>query len=222
MQYHVSASLIWALCAWLCAGCGSDQDRVLVLPEGPDAGQHDAGTKPAQPSYCVDVEVNGDEVIEHLEDFTARFELGDPYNRTVMLFGGMSTAKPNTPTRAYIFGLDKVDAQRMAEKYPDFYLCSSPGGQEAASYIHVYDIVPATCKVHQQLVAAFSVYAKNVAVGGDRTSLRLEGAPLTVKAVTANATGQDVSDQVSTQTFHLITGVQQLSGQSVLSFGTDD
>ena len=139
-----------------------------------------------------------------------------------MLFGGAQVDQPNTPSRAYIFGLDKVDAQRMAMKYPDFYLCSSAGGQEAATYIEVYDIVPASCKVYQQLVTALRVYNSHVVRGGDRTSLRLEGAPLTVTSVTADASGQDVSAQVSGQHFHLVTAVQQLTGESVLDFGTTD
>ena len=168
------------------------------------------------------MERDGDELIEQLEDFTARFEVGSPYTRTVMLFGGEAVEKPNTPTRAYIFGLDKVDAQMMAKLYPDFYLCSSVGGQEAASLIEIYDIVPATCKVHQQLAAALRQFAINAANGGDRTSLRLEGATLTVKSVTADATGQDVSDQVKDQQFHLITAVQQLTGESLLNFGTQE
>jgi len=225
MGYEVSRrSLVLAFCAWLCACSASREDKTVVVPDVPDAGEPDAATpdQPALPSGCVDVEIQGDQVVEHLEDFTARFELGTPYNRTVMLFGGMPVPKANTPTRAYIFGLDKVDAVMMAEKYPDFYLCSSVGGQEAATYIQVYDIIPATCKVYQQLVAALRVYAKNAAAGGDRTSLRLEGSPLTVKSVTADATGEDVSDQVADQRFHLITGVQQLTGESLLRFGTTD
>lgn len=229
MQHEVSAllsraSLAFALCTWLCAACSaSDEGGVVTVPPAADGGEPDATTDdPTLPRGCVEVEVDGEQVVEYLEDFTARFELGDPYNRTLMMFGGMAVQKANTPTRAYIFGLDKVDAQRMAKLYPDFYLCSSVGGQEAATYIEVYDIVPATCKVHQQLVAAFRVYAKNAAEGGDRTSLRLEGSPLTIKSITQNTTGQDVSDQVSDQKFHLITGVQQLTGQSLLGFGTTE
>jgi|GEM_PF-5855032 len=226
MQHEVSVlySRAFAVCVWLCAACAaSDEGKTVAVPPAEDAGELDASTdEPGLPPGCVDVEISGDEVVEHLDDFTARFELGDPYARTLMLFGGMVVPKANTPTRAYIFGLDKMDAQMMAMKYPDFYLCSSVGGQEAATYIHVYDIVPATCKIYQQLAAAFRVYNKNAAVGGDRTAVRLEGRPLTVKSVTVNATGQDVSDQVSDQQFHLITGVQQLTGESLLNFGTTD
>jgi hypothetical protein len=139
-----------------------------------------------------------------------------------MLFGGMPVEQPNTPSRAYIFGLDKADAQMMAKKYPDFYLCSSVGGQEAASYIRIYDMVPATCLIHQQLVAAIRRFEANAAKGGDRTSLYLEGAPLTVTSLTDDVTGQDVSAQVSDQQFHLITSVKQLTGESLIKFGTTE
>jgi hypothetical protein len=216
------AALAFALCVWLCAACSKDNGhgRVAVPPER-DGGAHDPDADdPAPNTGCAPVEIDGDVVVEQLDDFTARFKVGASYNRTVMLFGGMPVKKPNTPSRAYIFGLDKVDAQMMAKKYPDFYLCSSVGGQEAAAYIKVYDIVPATCKVHQQLLAALHQFDVNAAMGGDRTSLHLEGAPLEVISVTADATGQDVSDQVSGQQFHLITEVQQLTGESLLGFGT--
>jgi hypothetical protein len=228
MQYKVlrsQASLMVGLCAGLYAGCSASDrgNNVVNVPAAPDAGQDDAET-PDEPAPveddCTPVEVDGTAVTERLQDFTARFEVGTAYNRTVMLFGGMKVDKPNTPSRAYIYGLDKVDAQRMAEKYPDFYLCSSIGGQEAASYIRVYDIVPASCEIQKKLEAAFRQYDRNAARGGDRTSLHLEGSPLTVVSVTEDATGKDVSKQVSEQQFHLITGVQQLTGESLLKFGT--
>lgn len=227
MQYRRSeitgARCALTLWAALVAACSGGERDTVAIPAGPDSGQVDYGNAPdASASGCIEVDTQGNEVVEHLPDFTARFQRGEAYDRTVMLFGGMQVAQTNAPRRAYIYGLDKVDAQRMAMKYPDFYLCSSPGGQEAATYIEVYDIVPASCKVYQQLVTALRVYNANVSRGGDRTSLRLEGAPLSVTSVTGNASGQDVSAQVSGQHFHLITAVQQLTGESVLDFGTKD
>ena len=229
MQFEVRAlssraPLVWALCAWLCAACGDEERSFTDVPTAPDAGvvEKKKPDESPQTTGCVDVELDGDKLVEYLADFTAKFKVGASYDRTVMLFGGMAFQKPNTPSRANIFGLDKVDAQRIAEKYPDFYLCSSPGGQEAAAYIRVYDIVPASCQVHQQLVAALRDYDSNASRGGDRTSLRLQGAPLTVQSVVANGSGQDVADQVSDQQFHLITSVKQLTGESLLRFGTDD
>lgn len=229
MQLDVSAlcsraTLALAACAWLCAACAGDEEaRRVSVPPGQDAGEEEEMTPRDDPATrgCVDVAVEGDAVVEHLQNFTAKFTVGTAYTRTVMLFGGMAVEQPNTPSRAYIFGLDKADAQMMAKKYPDFYLCSSVGGQEAASYIRVYDMVPATCLIYQQLVAAIRRYDANAAKGGDRTSLYLEGAPLTVTSVTDDVSGQDVSAQVSDQQFHLITSVKQLTGESLLKFGTE-
>ena len=90
-----------------------------------------------------------------------------------------------------------------------------PGGQEASKYIVPYDLVPANCEVYEQIVAALRQYDTNVTKGGDRTSLRFEGAPLELESVIADATGEDVTDQVSNQDFHLVTAVEQLTGQSV-------
>jgi hypothetical protein len=227
MQFEVKAlrsraPLACALCAWLCAGCNAspEQSDIVEVPTVPDAGEPEKKPDAGSTEGCVTVEVDGNAVVEQLPNFTARFQLGASYDRTVMLFGGMPVGQADAPSRAYIFGLDKVDAQRIAEKYPDFYLCSSIGGQEAAAYITVYDIIPANCQVYQQLVAALRVFNFNDSTGGDRTSLRLEGAPLTVTSVTDDASGKDVSEQVANNRFQLITSVKQLTGESLFEFGT--
>jgi hypothetical protein len=169
---------------------------------------------------CDLVEMDGAFVVEKERDFTARFRVGAPYTKTVMLFGGEPVEDDNVFSNAYIFGLDKVDALMLAEKYPDFYNCSSPGGQEASRYIVPYDLVPANCQIYEQIVAALRQYDTNVAKGGDRTSLRFEGAPLELESVIEDGTGKNVTAQVSNQDFHLVTAVEQLTGQSVVSFGT--
>jgi hypothetical protein len=209
------------LVAVLGVGCGDDGAQGVSVSKMPDAGaEPDEGQMIAISSPCDDVEVDGDVVIEHEKDFTARFRVGEPYTKTVMLFGGERVEDENALSNAYIFGLDKTDALMLAEKYPDFYLCSSPGGMEASSYIVPYDLVPATCEVYEQIVAALRQYSMNLASGGDRTSLRFDGAPLELESVTADANGADVTDQITDQDFHLVTAVEQLSGESVISFGT--
>ena len=86
----------------------------------------------------------------------------------VKAFGGERVEEDNKLSNAYIFALDQAAAQMLALKYPDFYLCTSPGGKEAAKYIIPYDLVPATCDVYKQLVAAFATFHKNARAGGDR------------------------------------------------------
>jgi len=217
-------SLVLALSAVLCAACGGGGEEFVSVGDAADAGMTGAGEHRVQGATrrCDSVELDGAVVIEREQDFTARFRVGDPATTTVMLFGGEPEEDANVFSNAYILGLDKTDAQMLAERYPDFYLCSSPGGMEAADHILPYDLVPATCEVYDRIVAALRQYHRNAAAGGDRTSLRFDGAPLTVESVTENATGNDFTDQVSEQNFHLVTSVEQLTGQSVLSFGTSD
>ncbi|MFI5307868.1 MAG: hypothetical protein ACHQ53_10970 [Polyangiales bacterium] len=215
----------WALCSVLCSACGAKHESVVEVRSGADAGNtsgngnHTTGTADAG-SGCEMVEMNGDVLLEHEKDFTAHFQIGAPYTKTVMLFGGEPITQDNVVGSAYIFGLDKMDALMLAQKYPDFYLCSSPGGKEASMYIVPYYLVPATCDIYDQIVKALRTYNVNVSHGGDRTSLLLQGSPLQLESVTADATGEDVTSQVTMQNFHLITAVQQLTGESVLSFGT--
>jgi hypothetical protein len=212
------------LTALLCAACGgSERPAAIDLGDAPDDGMEGGhGMSTSTPArQCDVVRVEGDVVIEQEKDFTARYRVGESYTRTIMLFGGEAVEDENVLSNAYVFGLDKADAQMLAQRYPDFYLCSSEGGQEASSFIVPYDLVPATCEIQEQIVAALRQYKRNAANGGDRTSLRLEGAALQLESVIEDATGADATDQASGD-FHLVTAVEQLSGQSVLEFGTSD
>jgi len=221
---RVAVFLAWSLLALApLAGCGSKQESFVATggaPRSADAGASHVNAKATSTDRCGTLEMDGDAVLEHTKDFTARFSVGAHYTKTLMLFGGDSITEDNTLSGAFIFGLDKADAQMLAQKYPDFYLCSSPGGQEASKYIVSYDLVPQTCDIYDQLIGAIKLYNANVTRGGDRTSLQLEGAPLQLEMVTADATGEDVTSQVKDHDFNLVTSVKQLTGQSVLSFGT--
>jgi hypothetical protein len=205
--------------ALLLTGCADDKAVFVGVGDEPDASTMEMN-EPAP--GCDMVQVDGEMAIELEQDFTARFAIGEPYEKTLMLFGGEEVEEENTFSNAYIFGLDKEDAVRLAEMYPDFYLCSSPGGMAASMYIVPYDLVPASCEVYDALTRALRVFRRNAATGGDRTSLRIEGAPLELISVTANATGEDVTAEVAEQDFHLVTEVEQLTGESVLSFGTEN
>jgi hypothetical protein len=211
-----------ALLAVLGSACGGEGDTTVSTHGRPDAGTSSTGQAgtAASARRCESVQVDGDVVIEHEKDFTARYRVGEPYTKTIMLFGGEPVDADNVLSNAYIIGLDKMDALELAQMYPDFYLCSSPGGQQAAMRIVSYDILPASCDVHDRLVAALRQYDVNAAAGKDRTSIRFEGAQLELESVTADATGEDVTTQASNQDFQLMTSIEQLTGESVLSFGT--
>lgn len=225
--FRSRAPLVLALCAWLGAGCGaSGPEGVSVGPGDGDGDGADAGDEPMDTPgsnlRCDEVEIDGDYVIEHEEHFTARYRIGEPYTKTVLLFGGEAIEGEDTLANAYALGLDKEDALALAEQFPDFYLCSSPGGDAAASHVFPYDFVPANCEVLEQLVSALDHFRRSHAAGGDRTSIRFDGAPLHLVSVIEDAAGADVTDQVTTDDFHLITRVERLTAQSVLDFGTTE
>jgi len=222
------ASIALALFLALSAGCDSGGgDQTVSVGRGRDAGDlsDDAGMDEPDEPACDRVEIDGDQVIEHERDLSLRYRAGEPYTKTVMLFGGGSVVDPNVPSNAYVLGLDKMDALMLAEDFPDFYLCSSPGGQAAADLLRAYDLVPADCEVFEQLVRALRRFHQNRAAGGDRTSIQFQGAPLALEAV-LDTSGNDVTDQVRDQVvdldLHLVTSLEQLTGESVLSFGTSN
>lgn len=218
--FHSRLSIAFALSALVLAACGGADTGYVNVDKGRDdagVGEDDDGLSAAG---CDVVQLDGDLVVEHETEFTATYRIGAPYTRTIMIFGGEPVDSDNVLSNAYIIGLDKEDAQMLAVKYPDFYLCSSPGGMEASQHIVPYDLVPADCDVYSQLVEALRVFHIHDRAGGDRTSLRIEGAPLTLESVIEDATGADVTEQVHDQDFHLVYAVEQLTGESVLAFGT--
>jgi hypothetical protein len=219
--FHSRVLMVLALSAALLGACGGASPNTVSVGDGNDDDTDEMAMGEPDPG-CDAVEIDGDIVIEHEAHFTARYRKGEPYTKTIMLFGGEPVEGEDVLSNAYILGLDKVDAMRLAEQFPDFYLCSSPGGDEAAEHVFPYDLVPATCEVYEQLTAALYTFRINREAGGDRTSLRFDGAPLQLESVIDDASGVDVTDQVMTHDFHLITRVEQLTGESVLEFGTTD
>ncbi len=224
--FHSRSPLAFALLVLWCVGCGGES-RTDGVSTGPEvavdmAADMAADMADASDASCWPVMMDGDVVVLQEEDVTSTFRAGEPYTKTVMLFGGEPVEHDNAVSNIYIFALDKEDALTLAAKYPDFYLCSSPGGQEAQQFILSYDLVPATCQVYEQLLSALRAFNRNNATGGDRVSLQFDGAPLELESTIVDATGEDVTDQLLDRDFHLVTAVEQLTGQSVLEFGTTE
>jgi hypothetical protein len=190
---------------------------------GDGDGDGDSEMEMADSDGCSNIEVDGEFVIEHEANFTIRYRIGERYTKTLLLFGGDSIPEPNKLASAYVLGLDKEDALALAEAFPDFYLCGSPGGEETAELALPYDFVPASCEVYDDLMAAIRQFRTNHTAGsGDRGSIRFDGAPLEVLSVTDDASGGDATGQVKTDVFHLITRVERLTAESVLEFGTSE
>jgi hypothetical protein len=219
--FRSRALAVLALCTLLCGACGSDESESTLSLSEQDANGASSASTPEPGSTCnFEARIEDDVLVEQVDQVTATFMIGEPYTKTVMLFGGEPWDHENAVSNVYIIGLDKEDALMLAEIYPDFYLCSSPGGMEAQKYILDYDLVPASCDVYQDIVAALQVFDRNRSTGGDRTSLRFDGAPLELESVIVDETGEDVTDQLADRNFHMVTAVEQLTGESVLNFGT--
>jgi hypothetical protein len=204
--------------ATLLFGCSSPPEEPAVQLMARDSGvaEQQGGTD----TDCDNVTIDGDEVTVHEEDVTAHFTMvGEIHNSTVMIFGGDKVEFDNAVSNMALKALDQTDALVLAEKYEDFYLCSSPGGIEAQNYIVQYDLVPASCDVYNQLVAALRDFARNSQAGGDRVSLSFEGVELTLDSAAFDSSGMDVTDQLEDLNFHLVTKVEQITGESLIEFG---
>lgn len=213
----------WFQCApmaiALLGACSSGPEPTVQLSAdaGPDQG--DGGTDAGPNTDCDNVTIVGDQVTVHEETVTARLTMGELKTNTVMMFGGDTVDFDDAVSNVALKALDQTDAVMLAQTYPDFYLCSSPGGLAAQNYIVQFDLVPASCQVYDQLVSALADLKRAAASGTDRVSLKFDGAPLTLDSVTFDASGLDATDQLQDLNFYLVTKVEQITGESLLDFG---
>ncbi|MDH5676314.1 MAG: hypothetical protein OEZ06_29610 [Myxococcales bacterium] len=192
-------------------------------PMGTKGGADEAPLKPPAPTdICNEVVINDMQVIVREESVVAKLSQSAPFANVVMLFGGEEMKHNDAVRTVAILGLDQTDAIEAAKTYPDFDLCSSAGAEDEAiqAKLKQIDFVPATCEIHEAIVAALEVFETNRDTMGDRTSLRLEGAMLQLQSASVQDTDEDVTNRYTGLELLLVTDVEQLTGKSVIELGT--
>lgn len=163
--------LLIGVVAWLVA------DRIALAP--------DVGTR-----------VEGRSVVLDGKDTEHRYHRIGAYAETFMLFGGDATQRANSPTHAILAGLPIATAKAIAASHPDFYMCRSPGAEQAKRWVESLSFVAADGKALAGLREASDLFQERLRSGGERTCVRVEGAQLLFDSAKFTQSGEDLSPKL--------------------------
>ena len=118
-------------------------------------------------------------VVTHEQVETRFLELG-PFDDTYMIFGGQpdDTVWANVDLSV----IDRQQAAWLAERYPDFHLCRSPGAVHAKQMIEHLALVAADGRVRRTLQDAWYESEARLQDGGERVCVALAGRHLSLDA----------------------------------------
>ena len=152
--------------------------------------------------------ISGDEVLLATAQLDARFSQTGPFHETYMLFGGLHLDHPNAVSSVSFAGLDVGDVQRIAARYPDFYMCKSQGAPLAQRSIVELDLVPADGGTLETLKSALDEFSDNLSSGGDRVCVSLDGKRLNLESVKVREAGESVTRHYAKNHFYLVTSAE--------------
>jgi len=145
----------------------------------------------------VGTRVEGKAVVREAGQLEARFSMVGSLDESYMLFGGDATQHRNSFTHAIIAGLPIREARLIASRYPDFHLCKSPGARDAQRLTEDVSFVAADRAARSALVKAVDLFEDRLGSGGERTCIRITGAPLELDSVHIRQNGEDITRQVA-------------------------
>ena len=141
--------------------------------------------------------VEGREIVIQTDDLEVRFERQGPVSETYMLFGGTDGEMKNAISNVFVSGLAIRHASFIAQRYPKFYRCSSPGAAQAKQLIENMALVAADGPTRNTLKRAVAVHEESVASGGERTCLRFRGEQISLRSAKHREGGFDLTPQLA-------------------------
>jgi hypothetical protein len=141
--------------------------------------------------------VEGGQLVRDAGDFEARFSMVGSLDDAYMLFGGQMTHQRNSLTHAVVAGLAIDHARLISASYPDFHLCKSPGAPQAQRYTEDLSLVAADRAARNTLEEALELFQSRLRGGGDRTCIRVIGAPLVLDSVRLAQHDEDITQEVA-------------------------
>lgn len=145
----------------------------------------------------VGTRLDGRQVIRDAGPLEASFTRVGSLDDTYMLFGGDVTRQRNSLNHAFLAGLPLHHARAIAASHPDFHLCKSPGASQAQKLTQDLNVVAADRAARNALEEAVELYEERLHGSGERTCVRVQGAPLSLDSVRLQEGGADVTEQVT-------------------------
>jgi hypothetical protein len=131
----------------------------------------------------VGTQVEGRSVVRRADRVEARFTKIGSLEESYMLFGGDASQRANQINHASFAGLPTHDARAIASRYPDFYMCKSPGAKWAQDRTEAMSIIAGNREAVRTLERALALFNERLQAGGERTCVRVKGAPLSLDSV---------------------------------------
>lgn len=144
----------------------------------------------------VGTRVEGRAVVRTSDGVETRFTRVGALDETWMLFGGDATQRRGSLTHATTSGLPIRHARVIAARYPDFHRCSSPGAAQAKNFIENVAFVATDRAARDTLGEALALFQERLGQNGDRTCVRVKGAPLVLDSVRLEHDGRDVTGEI--------------------------
>jgi hypothetical protein len=113
-----------------------------------------------------------------------------------MLFGGADGEMSNSVSDVVVAGLAIRHARFIAERYPKFHRCSSPGAAQAQRLVEHMALVAADGSTRRTLRKALAQHDDAVASGGERTCLRFRGEQISLRSASHREGGLDLTRQL--------------------------
>ncbi len=145
----------------------------------------------------IGTRVDGSQVVRDAGPLEARFSRIGALDDTYMLFGGDMMRPRNSLTHAFLAGLPIDDARAIAADHPDFHLCKSAGAPRAQERTRSLNLVAADRAARSALEEAVDLYRERLQENGERTCIRVQGAPLNLESVHLEGGGADVTAEVT-------------------------
>ena len=145
----------------------------------------------------VGTRIDGREIVVDADQLEARFSMVGSLDETYMLFGGDAQQRRNSLTHVTAAGLPMIDARAIAASYPDFHMCKSPGAKPAKRATRSMSFVAADRATLDTLTEAVELFHERVRAGGERTCIRISGAPIELDSVHVVDEDMDITGDVA-------------------------
>jgi hypothetical protein len=130
------------------------------------------GTNPLSP------QLKGGEVTVESRQMRVRFQRGTGLDEAYMLFGGDASERSGHFSNVLLSGLAERHVYPIAQRYPDFYLCRSPGAESAKRLVETMSLIGGDGRTRKTLLEALRLYEESIRSGGERTCVHLKGEQL--------------------------------------------
>jgi hypothetical protein len=145
----------------------------------------------------VGTQISAQGVVREAGQLEARFRTVGALDETYMLFGGDVQRDRNSLVHVTAAGLPILVARAIAAVHPDFHRCKSPGAPQAMSQTKNLGLVAADRAALSTLADALDLFEERLASDGERTCIRVTGAPLALESVTVPEHGADITRDVA-------------------------